>query len=91
MPTDPLQPLNGQMTAIRIGGQHGYEWPAESAEIQKRVQVDFQAEPDVIVHQDPRAFEAIKPIGPYYEYRQYGFVESLQIGLARSVRTSSHW
>jgi hypothetical protein len=23
-------------------------------------------------------FTAIQPIGPYYEYRQYGFVESLQ-------------
>lgn len=30
-------------------------------------------------------FEAIKPIGPYYEYRDYGFVESLQQTLKATV------
>jgi hypothetical protein len=75
---DALSPPKGETTIVRIGGQHGYNWPAASPEIRDHVQIDFHADPDTIVGQTPMDFTAIQPIGPYYEYRQYGFVESLQ-------------
>src|SRR5687768_7636965 len=40
----PPSPLNGEITVARIGGQHGYDWPAASPEIRKRVQIDFHAD-----------------------------------------------
>lgn len=36
-------PLTNETTALRIGGAHGYDWPASSSEIQRRVFVDFNA------------------------------------------------
>jgi hypothetical protein len=84
--TDPPSPAQGNVSAIRIGGQHGYECPAASPEIRKRVSIDFQADPEEIARQDPMTFGAIKPIGPYYEYRDYGFVTSLQATIRRSRR-----
>lgn len=77
-PSDPPEPGNGQLSVVRIGGQRGFDWPAASSELQKHVFVDFAANPETIAAQDPRAFSAIKPIGPYFEYHGYGFVQSLQ-------------
>lgn len=76
--SDAPRPGNGELSVIRIGGQHGYEWPAASRDLQKRVAIDFGAVPAEVADQDPMKFAAIKPIGPYYEYRHYGFVQSLQ-------------
>lgn len=76
--SDPPEPGNGQLSVVRIGGQRGFDWPAASRELQKHVFVDFAADPAAIAAQDPTAFSAIKPIGPHFEYRGYGFVESLQ-------------
>ena len=78
-------PMHGDITVVRIGGQHGYEWPAASPQIQQCVSVDFAANLAVIVQQNPMRFSAIKPIGPYYEYRHYGFVDSLQSTIRSSV------
>lgn len=77
-PSDAPLPANGELSVIRIGGQHGYEWPSASTKLQQRVAIDFAADPRTIAEQDPMAFTAIKPIGPYFEYRRYGFVQSLQ-------------
>jgi hypothetical protein len=76
--SDAPRPGNGQLSVIRIGGQHGYEWPATSKDLQRRVSIDFDADQEKVAGQDPMNFSAIKPIGPYYEYRDYGFVQSLQ-------------
>jgi hypothetical protein len=46
-----------------------YHWPKTSAELQQRVMIDFAADPATIASQDPMQFTAIRPIGPYYEYR----------------------
>ena len=72
------RPGHGELSVIRIGGQHGYEWPAASKNLQRRVAIDFDVDPVKVAGQDPMKFTAIKPIGPYYEYRDYGFVQSLQ-------------
>ena len=77
-PSDPPEPGNGQLSVVRIGGQRGFDWPAASKELQKHVFVDFAADPPTIAAQDPRTFSAIKPVGPCFGYRGYGFVESLQ-------------
>jgi hypothetical protein len=77
-PSDAPRPGNGELSVIMIGGQHGYEWPAASKDLQSRVAIDFSADPAALARQDPMSFAAIKPIGPYYEYRDYGFVQSLQ-------------
>ena len=77
-PGDAPSPLNNELTVIRIGGSHGYDWPAQSPHLQECVTIDFAADANSIVNQDPMQFQAIRPSGPYYEYRDYGFVESLQ-------------
>src|SRR5206468_4148893 len=53
-------------------------WPGRSSEIRQRVAVDFETDPRDVARQNPRAFTAIRPIGPYYEYRDYGHVAALQ-------------
>lgn len=83
---DAPSPLQGEISAVRIGGQHGYDWPAASQEIQQCVTINFAADLAEIVRQDPMEFTAIKPIGPYYEYRDYGFVASLQTTIRGSVK-----
>jgi hypothetical protein len=35
--------------------------------VQEFVSVDFQADPDRLSKQTPEEFEAIKPVGPYFE------------------------
>jgi hypothetical protein len=52
--------------------------------LQRRVKINFSAGPNDIVDQSPKDFDAIKPKGPSYEYRDYGIVESLQ----RNMRVS---
>ncbi len=79
-------PMSGRISVVRIGGQHGYDWPGASPEIRRRVSIDFGADPREIARQDPMSVAAIKPIGPYYEYRDYGFVASLQATIRKSVK-----
>lgn len=79
-------PLTNETTALRIGGAHGYDWPAASSEIQRRVFVDFNADMMMVANQRPVTFEAIRPIGPRYEYRDYGYVESLQTTIRSAAR-----
>lgn len=80
------EPLANDTTALRIGRAHGYDWPASSPEIQRRVIVDFNADPTAVANQRPMTFEAIRPIGPRYEYRDYGYVESLQTTIRSATR-----
>jgi len=76
--SDAPRPGSGELSVVRIGGQHGYEWPAASKDLQRRVAIDFAVDPVAVARQNPMTFTAIKPIGSYYEYRDYGFVQSLQ-------------
>jgi hypothetical protein len=60
-----------------------YKWPDSSSEIQRRVVVDFNADLPAIASQDQSEFSAIRPIGPYYEYRHY--ISDLQAAVRRSL------
>ena len=84
-PSDAPSPLNGQTSVVYIGGQHGYDWPGQAEHLKKCVAIDFQVDPKAVVNQEPMQFTAIKPIGPYYEYRDYGFVQSLQQTLKTAI------
>jgi len=53
-------------------------WPESVEEVKRRVYINFQPDLKEIAHQDRYAFDAIKPIGPHYEYRGYGDVDGLQ-------------
>ena len=77
--------MQREINVLRIGGQHGYDWPKVSAEIQRRVSIDFRADVHEIAGQDRMTFTAIWPIGPYYEFRDYGFVASLQESIRKTV------
>ncbi|MCE9547258.1 MAG: hypothetical protein K8T25_17440 [Planctomycetia bacterium] len=54
-----------------------YEWPKDSKTIQQYVAVDFTADPKVLAHQSVDDFQAIKPIGSHFPYKDYGFLKSL--------------
>jgi hypothetical protein len=84
VPGDPPMPRQGDRTVVRIGGQHGYDWPAAAPRIRARVVIDFDADPAAIAAQDPAAFTAVRPNGPCYEYLHYGYVESLQATIRKA-------
>jgi hypothetical protein len=87
--SDTPRPGNGELSVVRIGGQHGYPWPAASNDLQRRVAIDFAVDPAAVARQDPMTFTAIKPIGPYYEYRDYGFVQSLQATIKEVIQSAA--
>jgi hypothetical protein len=66
-------------------GPLGPEWAKTFAEVQRRIIIDFGANPQDVARQDRMAFTAIRPKGPYYEYRDYGYVDSLQAAIRKSV------
>jgi hypothetical protein len=82
-PNSPFTPLNSQMPAVAV--PHGYEWPGQVEHLKEHVTIDFQIDPKAVANQDSGQFTAIMPIGPYYEYRGYGFVQSLQQTLKMAV------
>jgi hypothetical protein len=66
-------------------GPLGPEWARTFAEMQRRIIIDFGADLQEVARQDRMAFRAIRPNGPRYEYRDYGYVDSLQIAIRKSV------
>jgi hypothetical protein len=80
-------PRNGKTSAVYIGGQHGYTWPGQAEHLKECVAIDFHIDQKIVASQNPMEFTAIKPIGPYYEYRHYGFVQSLQQTLKTALET----
>ena len=66
----------------------GLEWPSASAEIQRRVSIDFAVDLTAVAQQDRMNFTAIRPKGPHFEYRDYGYVDSLQAAIRKSVSTN---
>jgi hypothetical protein len=65
--------------------QFARDWPRVSADMQQWVVIDFGADPKIVAQQDRMNFSAIKPKGPYYEYRDYGYVEKLQDAIRKSI------
>lgn len=78
---DELQAMKVDKSSPELGGS-GYtwpqDWPAKASRLQQHVAIDFHADLQKIASQDRYDFTAIKPIGPYYEYRRYGDVDMLQ-------------
>lgn len=54
-----------------------FEWPKDSAKVQRYVTVDFAADPDVLAEPSAKEFDAVRPIGPHYPFKDSGFVEAL--------------
>jgi hypothetical protein len=54
-----------------------FEWPEDSSEVQQYVEVDFAADPQRIAEQSVHEFDAVRPIGPYYPFKDRGTVEAL--------------
>ena len=80
LPPDPDHEYGANDGYVRngVGGCHGYDWPKDSPHIQECVQIDFNADPKKLIDEPTMQFSAIKPIGPYFEYRDYGFVDELK-------------
>jgi hypothetical protein len=71
------------------GTYNVFPWPESSARIQQFVTIDFAADPDQLAKQSVDEFEAIKPIGPYFHYKIYGFVSSLLESLQKTGSTGA--
>lgn len=54
-----------------------YSWPEDSEKVRRYVTVDFKVDPARLAKQSVEDFDAIKPIGPCYPYKQDGHVASL--------------
>jgi len=80
----------GQLEGVPMPvGPFGQEWPACSPEVQRRILIDFGADPHDVARQDPMSFAAIRPTGPYVEYRDYGHVQALQQAIRKSLRVGT--
>ena len=66
-------------------GRIDQDWPRVSADMQQWIAIDFGADPQDVAQQDRMNFSAIRPKGPYYEYRDYGYVERLQDAIRKSI------
>ena len=64
---------------------YGEGWPATAPELQRRVSIDFEIDPLDLARQDPMSITAIRPIGPHFEWRDYGSVKSLQEAILKSM------
>jgi hypothetical protein len=54
-----------------------FEWPKDSKKLQEYVEVDFSADPEHLAKQNVDEFDAVRPIGPYYPFKDRGSVEAL--------------
>jgi hypothetical protein len=91
-----LSPMNAWVATLGPGQYNRFAWPRASKHLQACIEVDFKADTRQIVQQDCMEFDAIKPRGPYFEYRDYGFVASLQetlrqaqVGLPRNANPTA--
>lgn len=54
-----------------------FEWPRDSVKVKQYVTVDFSADPQRLAEQSVEEFDAVRPIGPYYAFKDYGGVKAL--------------
>jgi hypothetical protein len=54
-----------------------FDWPKDSHEVQQYVAVDFSADPRQLAEETAAEFDAVRPIGPYYPFKDYGSVGAL--------------
>jgi hypothetical protein len=84
-----VEPQKERTNVIRIGGTIHFEWPSSSQEIRKRVVIDFNAKMKDMSEQRRGEFQAIQPNGECYDYRIYGFIESLQDAIRKAIDTKA--
>ena len=90
MPFGSESPRSGApgTNVVRIGGAMTFKWPGQSREIQECVAIDFAANEADVITQDVVEFRPIHPIGAYYPYWKYGFIEELQDTLAEKRKSA---
>ncbi len=54
-----------------------FEWPKDSREVQRYVTVDFAADPKRLAKQSVDEFDAVRPVGPYYPFKEHGSMAAL--------------
>jgi hypothetical protein len=54
-----------------------FDWPKDSQEVQKYVTVDFSANAERSAKQTPAEFDAVRPIGPNYPFKDRWQVKAL--------------
>jgi hypothetical protein len=54
-----------------------FEWPKDSHDIQRYVAVDFSVDPMWLAMQTVDQFDAVRPIGPYYPFKDKGSIAAL--------------
>jgi hypothetical protein len=64
-------------TVSSVNEHSMYSWPEDWQKLQLYVHVDFHADPTILAKQSVEEFDAIKPIGPFYPYKDYGHIASL--------------
>jgi hypothetical protein len=62
-----------------------YSWPEDREKLRLYVSVDFAADRAKLAKQSVEEFDAIRPIGPFYPYKQHGYVEDLIETLRRKT------
>jgi hypothetical protein len=74
------------LATVRTDNSRGiYSWPTDCDEIKLLVTVDFHADPRVLAKQTVEEFDAIKPIGACYPYKQDGHIAALIDTLRRTT------
>jgi hypothetical protein len=62
-----------------------FDWPQDAAAIRRYVEVDFAVDRAIVASQSVAEFDAVRPIGPSFSYKQYGLVEQLQTTIRDSA------
>jgi hypothetical protein len=63
-------------------------WPEAAAPLKERVSIDFAIDPEKLAGQREAEFEAIKPLGPSFEYRFDGLVHALLQSVQKSLHST---
>ncbi len=72
-------------TVSSVNAPTMYSWPEDWQKVRLYVTVDFDADPATLATQTVEEFDAIRPIGPSYPYKQYGHVADLLNTLKKST------
>lgn len=54
-----------------------FTWPQDSKRVQQYVAVNFSADHERLAQQSVDEFDAVRPIGPYYAFKDRGGVKAL--------------
>ncbi len=72
------------LESVEIAHSGGYSWPADRPQLEARVHIDFEFEPEKSSIEDAKLFYGIEPIGPCYQ----GF-ERCFLPLLKALRSTN--